>query len=243
MKYFVPHLELSSDLPPQTQLEDKLGGLPWGLTPEQYPICEYCGKSQSLLAQFVHHPERLDLGKAGRTLLVFQCNHNPGQCPTWEGGAGANACLIFEGDELSDRLAEMPEDQPSLQPEARIMEWLVKEDGIAPENSAAFYADETLWDLPEKMQETVYPDTKLGSVPQWIQSASEAPADGWKFMGQLSYAYTFLEEPTAQSGVYIYPLGQEWGCDGPNFGDGGIGYIFVRQGAGKPEGWFFWQCS
>ena len=93
------------------------------------------------------------------------------------------------------------------------------------------------------MHEKVYPDTKLGSVPQWVQSPSEAPSDGWRFMGQLSDAYTFLEEPTAQSEVYVYPIGHEWGCDGPNFGDGGIGYIFLKHGAGKPEGCFFWQCS
>jgi hypothetical protein len=32
-------------------------------------------------------------------------------------------------------------------------------------------------------------------------------------------------------------------AQGPNFGDGGIGYIFLKQGDGVPEGLFFWQCG
>jgi hypothetical protein len=32
------------------------------------------------------------------------------------------------------------------------------------------------------MHEKVYPDTKLGSVPQWVQSPSEAPSDGWRLI-------------------------------------------------------------
>ena len=59
MKYFVPQFKLSIDMPPQTKPEDKVGGLPWGLPSERYPICCDCGKSQSLLIQLVHHPERL----------------------------------------------------------------------------------------------------------------------------------------------------------------------------------------
>lgn len=62
MKYWVPDLLLATQLPPQQELEDKLGGLPWGLPEGLWPVCRSCGKPQSLLAQFTHHAERLDLG-------------------------------------------------------------------------------------------------------------------------------------------------------------------------------------
>lgn len=243
MRYFVPNLKLSADLPPQDKLEDKLGGLPWGLKPEQYPTCSHCGGSQSLLAQFVHHPERLDLGKSGRTLLIFQCNHDPGGCPTWEGGSGANACFVLDPDELLDGLTPMPADAPPLELEARILEWLAEDDGISPDEVPAFYADELLWDLPDATRDRVDAVTKLGSVPLWVQSPSEAPGEGWLFLGQLSDFYQFFQEPSAQNGISIYPSSDHWACDGPNFGDAGMGYIFLRPQAEKPDGWFFWQCG
>ncbi|MBD2666787.1 hypothetical protein B6N60_04795 [Richelia sinica FACHB-800] len=243
MRYFIPNLKLSPDLPPQEKLEEKLGGLPWGLKPEQYPICSHCGGSQSLLAQFVHNPERLDLGKLGRTLLVFQCNHNPGECPTWEGGSGANACFVLDPDELSDGLTPMPADSPPIEPEARIVDWLAQDDGISLDQVSAFYADEQRWNLPDEMRDRVYTETKLGSVPEWVQSSSEAPGERWIFIGQLSSSYKFFQKPATQNGIYIYPSSQHWVCDGPNFGDAGIGYIFLRHQSGKPGGWFFWQCG
>lgn len=243
MKYFVPRLKLSADLPPQETLADKLGGLPWGLKPEQYPICRHCGGSQSLLAQFVHNPERLNLGRSDRTLLVFQCNHNPGECPTWEGGSGANACFVLDPDELSDRLTPLPADAPALEPEARIVDWLVQDDGISLDLAGEFYTDEQLWDLPDETRARVYGETKLGSVPEWIQSASEAPGEGWLFIGQLSDSYKFHEKPSTQKGSQIYPLSDYWACEGPNFGDGGMGYLFLRYLSEKPDGWFFWQCG
>jgi hypothetical protein len=243
MKYFVPTLKLSTDLPPQNQLEDKLGGLPWGLQPDQYPVCTHCGKSQSLLAQLVHHPERLDLGRSGRVLLVFQCNHDPGSCPTWEGGSGANACLVLDAEELANYLAPTPADSPPLELEARITAWTTQEDTISSDQQPAFLDASQFWDLPDTATDGVYFATKLGSVPAWLQGPGEAPGEDWVFVGQLSDSYQFLEQPTNPIKAFVYPSSDGWACEGPNFGDGGIGYIFLRYGSEKPEGWFFWQCG
>lgn len=137
MQCFYPKkLTLSANLPLQTQLEDKVGGLPWGLPIEKYPICCDCGRSQSLIAQLVHHPQRLDLGKLGRTLLVFHCNRGS-TCAAWEGGYGANACLIIEPEELTDKPTPLPPDAPPLEVDARILAWEMDDDGIPAERVAA----------------------------------------------------------------------------------------------------------
>jgi hypothetical protein len=137
----------------------------------------------------------------------------------------------------------MPADSPSIEPEARIVDWLALDDGISVDQASAFYADEQLWNLPDETRGKVYTETKLGSVPEWVQSSSEAPGEGWIFMGQLSDSYKFSQKPSTQNGIHIYPSSNYWMCDGPNFGDGGIGYIFLRHQSGKPDGWFFWQCG
>ncbi len=245
MRYFVPNLRLSEDLPPQNKLEEKLGGLPWGLKPEQMPVCSNCGKHQSLLAQFVHHPERLNLGAPGRVLLVFQCNNNPDMCPTWEGEAGANACFVLDADELTESLTPLPDDSPEIELEARVTEWMVREDSISVEQIPAFYDDEQHFNLPEELRKSVCSITKLGSVPDWVQSPNEAPGEGWVFVGQLDCVYSLFEEPYRRPAPDPYQWeGRRWMAGYLNFGDAGMGYIFLRyQPVGKPDGLFFWQCS
>ena len=103
MQYFVPDIRLTAELPPQFNLEEKLGGIPWGLPPDRWPACADCGKPQTLLAQFVHHPMRLDLNREGRCLFVFHCTQNPGMCDSWRGGGGANACFVIRTRRPSER--------------------------------------------------------------------------------------------------------------------------------------------
>jgi hypothetical protein len=176
-------------------------------------------------------------------LLVFQCNHDPGTCPTWEGGSGANACLILDPEVLSDQLVPMPADSPPLELEARITTWIPKKDAVTKNQKPAFFDDDQYWDLPDAATDSVDFTTKLGSVPAWLQSPSEAPGEGWVFVGQLSDSYQFLEQPTSPIDIFWDESENTWICEGPNFGDGGIGYIFLRFGADQPEGWFFWQCG
>lgn len=245
MLNFVPLLWLAEELPAQSSVQDKLGGLPWGLKPEAWPKCRECGKSQSLLAQFMHHPERLDLGREGRVLSVFQCNHDPGMCSSWEGGSGANACVVTEPEELTGELSARPADEPPLEREVRISEWRMSEDDFSEEDRSKFF-DESYLELPDAVREEILGITRLGGVPYWLQSASEAPQDGWRFIGLLDSTYRFFRKPTKEvSGVSKEEQGADgcsYYCEGPNFGDAGIAYLFLRFGAGAPEGWFFWQC-
>lgn len=247
MRYFVPDIRLAMEMPAQTRLEDKLGGVPWGLPPSRWPRCSKCGRSQSLLAQFAHQRDRLDLNREGRVLFVFQCNHEPGMCSTWEGGSGANACFVLEPDDMIEGLSPLPPDSPSSEREARILGWLKKDDGITPAQAAAFFEDSEFMKLPDEVFLRAAEVTRLGSVPSWIQSADEGPKDGWRFVGQLDSFYSFFTPPkTRGDGVNPDPqrrAGRTHICQGPNFGDCGIGYVFLRTNKTVPECWFFWQCG
>jgi hypothetical protein len=247
MRYFLPDIRLAAEMPQQTHLEDKLAGRPWGLPPGKWPRCSACGRSQSLLAQFVHHRYRLDLGGEGRVLFIFQCNHEPGRCETWEGGSGANACFVLEPAELIDGLTPLPADSPSIEREVRVLRWLENEDGITVSQASAFFTDSEFLKLPEEVILRAAQVTRLGSVPSWIQSADEGPKEGWRFAGQIDSFYSFFSSPrTSEDGINAdsqRQAGRTHFCIGPNFGDCGIGYVFLRSGEAVPEGWFFWQCG
>jgi len=274
MRYFVPDLRLASQLPEQTKLEDKFGGLPWGLPVDQWPTCAECGQHQSLLAQLAHDDLRLNLGGPGRVLFVFQCNWDPGMCETWSGTSGANACFVLGPEQLKNGLVAAPVDGLDLNNEARASLWLEKDDGVDEKYRHHFFADH----LPEPLPREIYcaptPVTRLGSVPTFIQSPSEAPQDGWRFVGQLDGNYSFYSEvpspeevgcqvghKTSEKWQYKAPKMVNpkappwvaaassakseirWFCEAANFGDAGLGYIFLYDAEPYPEGYFFWQCS
>lgn len=257
----MPILKLASLLPEQKALEDKLGGLPWGLPSAKWPICATCGRPQSLLAQFVHNEERLNLGRTDRVLFVFQCNYAPGDCETWDGCSGANSCFVLEVEELTDKLTESPSSDLSVETEARVQEWIRKVEDLEQASLAS----------PYKPNPTF--STKLGGLPNFIQSEEEAPSDGYRFIGQLDNIYNFYSElPAANDvGCSVIKFGRlrreekpeqrkqnappyfiqeyapssevRWYCEGPNFGDSGMGYIYLKLEENIAKGHFFWQCG
>jgi len=205
MRHFAPVLKLGSALPAQVAIEEKFGGLPWGLSADRWPTCRECSKPQTLLAQLRHHPERLDLGKDGRVLFVFQCNHDPGMCETWAGQSGANACFILDENELGTGLTAAPTPQTTVETEARVVAW---QEGVDNDSD------------PEMR-------TKLGGIPSWIQGDNEGPKEPWRWVGQFDSTHTLHDGSV---------------CDAANYGDGGIAYIYIKDG-GRPEGFMFWQCG
>jgi hypothetical protein len=234
MKYFVPELAPEDEFPAQSVLEDKFGGLPWGLPSERWPLCVSCGSPQCLLAQLHHHRERLDLGKGGRVLLVFACNDDFSRCPTWDMNSGANSCFVVDAEELGEGLTSPQVSHGFTQrrmdrwldeqvhPAWRLVRWREEDDGI-PESYPGFFG--LMHGLPDGYDEKEYQshwsqvpqETKLGSVPFWIQFPVIPP--GGRFLGQI-------DSNCCQA-----------------FGDNGIGYIFLSGPAAAPRGWFLWQCT
>jgi hypothetical protein len=164
VQYFVPDIRLTAELPPQFNLEEKLGGIPWGLPPDRWPACADCGKPQTLLAQFVHHPMRLDLNREGRCLFVFHCTQNPGMCDSWRGGGGANACFVIEPEDLLSALTPPPAKAATPEREARIVQWQEREDGVTAEQGAFFFDDERRLDLDEAVREELFPKASCQRV-------------------------------------------------------------------------------
>jgi hypothetical protein len=242
LKYFVPKFNLDSELPAQNKFEEKFGGLPWGLRIEQIPVCSHCNKYQTLIAQFLHHPMRLNLGASGRVLCVFQCEHD---CPCWEGGSGANACFVVDAHEITNCATPFPNNLPPVNPEIRIVDWFECEDGVRPEQASDFYDDQKYANLPEELFDSIPNLTRLGGVPIWCQSADEAPK-GWQFIGQFEESHSVFEAPSGQRWEsHIWEPGtwyeRRWLVGSHNFGTGSA-YIFLHHQFDKPEGWFFWQC-
>jgi hypothetical protein len=200
---FRPDLRLPSDLSEQTGLEDKFGGKPWGIPVEMWPRCSECDEAMSFLCQIKHEPQRADLGRDGRVVYLFMCNHNPGMCETWDQDSGANAVVIVEPEKLTNSLTSPPS-AAEEEAEFRVVAW-----------------------VESKVEEEWA--THVGGVPLFVQGEDEAPPPPFRYILHFADQHFFLD-------------GEETPIPGPNFGDAGCGYLYVRT-AGNPEGKFFWQCG
>jgi len=246
MKYFVPDIHTQKCPDAESDIIEKFGGLPWGISLSDWPKCKDCGKSQSFIAQFRHDSNRINLGKPGRMLFLFQCNHDPGMCSTWEGGSGCNACFILDPEKLNHSFCKLPSDSPVLENEVFIVGWEQRDDEVSLSDAPSFYDEDKLLSLPEAKTNAVTSSTRFGSVPYWIQGPSEAP-HGWEFLGQIDSTLSFTQERDYLED-WISKDPERWEgrshyAEGPNFGDGGIAYLFLKSETnGPPKGWFFWQC-
>ncbi len=241
MRYFVPDIRVAEEAP--TCIE-RLSGVPWGLPKERWPKCSQCGGHQSLIAQFQHHADRLDLGREGRMLFVFHCEKDPGMCDDWEPFSGGNACFVVEPENLQHGETAIPAGGLPIEHSVRVVNWIERDDGLPATLTDYFRNDAQHLGLPEEVHAQVKWGSRLGGFPNWMQSAEEAP-QGWDFVAQLDSSYSFYSPP-AQSQPWISDdpekfEGRTHIGKGPNFGFG-LGYVLLRRRANDvPEGCFFWQ--
>lgn len=266
MRLFRPTFELTApDARPWTG--DKIGGLPTGIAPSVWPSCRDCGEQLSFIGQFGHDEVRLDLGAAGRVLLLWQCEHDPGMCDTWALESGANAAFVVT-PEHGDIVGAGP--GTVVHPEIAAVGWVEEDDGVPADLWPAYFNDAQLLALGAAWWDRGGSDTRLGGVPAWIQSADEAPGSPWQFVGQVSGAQRIdgglvpgalpgagiqrrvdgavsLEPPpgTEMVNVEQWIVVDETGTylPGPNFGDGGLAYVFLDRTVDPPAASMFWQCG
>lgn len=246
MRYFLPSLELPAIPPVPTDRPEKFGGLPEGLPAPLRPRCSQCGGAMTLVALLEHHPERLPLGRDGRRLYIFICELDPGMCPSWEADSGANACLVVEPDDIDPSLPGEAAGAPVLE-EAVIAGWTELDDGIDEGVLTQFFREDCYHGTPglwDQAASKIPLETKLGSAPRWLQGAEEGPA-GWDFLGQIDSQLRF-HRPPRRIEPWMTPDGETpdvWWGPGPNFGDGGIAYLFADRRRDPPAVAMFWQCS
>jgi hypothetical protein len=236
--------EIGMRLGAQVGPEDKIGGVPVGIDPSLWPTCAQCGATMSHLGQFVHHPDRLDLGAAGRVLTLWHCEQDPGRdrdvCETWAADSGANAAVVSDGDGGADLPVLPAGGLPFIHPEIRVTRWIEGDDGVPPERVSDYFDDATWFALGEEWYAPGGPETRLGGVPAWEQSASEGPGPPWTFVGQIASRQPMQSPPPDLNPAWTASDGY---LKGPGFGDDGVAYLFLDRSSDPPAACFFWQCG
>ncbi len=153
--------------------------------------------------------------------------------------------LVLEPEELINAKTGVPEKEVLILPELMVNRWETRaEDTDGKKHS--------------------FIGTKWGGNPEWIQNPEDFPApfyfvaqldygkkvqltnlsdmeivDTYEFNGNMSYQVQLVGEELH----WISELGDNmYYCPFANFGDAGVGYLFVDPNVEKPSGKFVWQC-
>lgn len=212
---------------PITTPVSKLGGKPVFVAQLEAPHCQSCGQRMDFIGQFrLDFP--LQLSHRFQVAYVFMC---PGQfdergwltCPTWEALFGANTLLLQEDNGLAlvpDAPARYPDYELTLR--------------RAPEPEL----DVSRFDLPDEQMELISWATKLGGVPAWVQT-NETPN-----CPHCGKCMRFVVQIDAQpDGPWAADHSQGFNYELFDFGDAGLGFVFICPNDCSPEGAFLWQST
>ncbi|MES2464313.1 MAG: hypothetical protein V4671_27445 [Armatimonadota bacterium] len=204
MRYWIPELVLGVLHPnPPIHQADKFGGLPWGLPQNKWP-----GDGEGpyvFFAQFTHHLERANLGREGRVAFLFL------------GGTDTDETVVFvDSEELSAGPTCLPRPKSTTLTEAWVTEWEDDDDGLSDSilpyfmSEKAYYADEFSQRRETvSLSDTLPGGTRLGSVPDWVQSPYDAPpVPPFVFIGQFSGDFDF-DGPAPSAEQTGCPIEQE----------------------------------
>lgn len=205
----------------------KLGGNPVFVSHIEQPICQHCGQKMDFIGQ-IRLDAPLPLSDRYQIAYIFMC---PGQydergwleCPTFTPLSGANVVLL----QVDSGLALVPETA------ARCPDYLMT---FTPAQEPD--VDISDFDLNEDLYMQVAETSKIGGVPAWIQN-NETPScphcgKSMRFVAQIDAALDGpLPVDTTQWERYHFL----------DFGDVGIGYVFICPDDCSPTGAFLWQCT
>ncbi len=89
----MPHLLVISE---SSDLHATIGGTPLAHSATRWPSCRSCSSAMQFLAQLPLE----SISEAGihtdQTLLLFQCQADPGLCDEWDAQSGGNAALLVD---------------------------------------------------------------------------------------------------------------------------------------------------
>ena len=197
MRAFLPSFQIAALAGEQTGLRSKLGGVPWGLPAERWPVC--CGHPQKLLAQLCHEPPRLDLGAAGAVLHLFQCLECLGIGNQGNEGTG----FVLDRSQLGDSLVRVPGADAELDMggplvgEFWLTGWQEEDDGIPAACLPEFFDERAYRTLQKEFPHVDWYGepgrTRFGGSPRWTGNGPQTfPPPPFEFLGQLD---NFLSLP------------------------------------------------
>ena len=142
---------------PKSSLVTAIGGAPRAPHGTKWPTCKTCGGPMQFLAT-LHLPEIApEAGLAG-TLLLFQCQNDPGLCYEWDANAGGNKAVLVEYSSAS--AMHVPEGPTTLSSTTGILlePWIASDDDDLDSYLSAVAS------RPEIVG-------KAGGAPTWLQDA------------------------------------------------------------------------
>jgi hypothetical protein len=186
---YLPRWAVAVLQPAQDRLLSKVGGVPWGMPAELWPMC--CGHPQKLFAQLVHEPPMLDLGEDGAVLHLFQC----ADCLGVDGAEGCAAFLVPRA-RMGKGLVTTPDYDHDgglggrLNGELWVTGWTPFDDGIDASRLPEFYDEPKLWKLQEEFDYIDWFDgphmTRAGGAPRWTGNGPQSvPPKPYEFLMQI----------------------------------------------------------
>ena len=147
----------------ESRSRSRIGGAPDAPADFRWPVCKQCGGAMQFLAQLaLPDCEIPELAGREQSLLLFQCQNDPGMCDEWDPQSGGNAARLVP-------LAEATRVKAPASGETRLM--AVDPVGVVVTEPEAA------------------PLGRVGGEPEWIQ-ADETPTcvcgTRMRFVVQLS---------------------------------------------------------
>jgi hypothetical protein len=186
-------------------------------------------------------------------LYLFQCCNRESLCPFWVDGA--HTCIVVEPEALLTRPTPYPGNNAhnATPPEVFVHGWLEREDLVRPADYPRYFSEpESHYRLPRSVQESVTHVTRLGSVPDWLDSSADS-MKGYRFLGQLDTDLSFYRQKPTDVELSVW---DEFGApahagrtysvpSGYLFNREGMAYLFCKDGENGqlPDVRFFWHCG
>lgn len=175
-----------------------VGGRPIAPIGVAWPECRSCQGPMQFLAQIpLAECDEVLPGRSSQSLLIFQCQNDPGMCDEWDPESGGNAAILVEAGRGS--VLPVPEGETLLPAESRLA-------FVAYESRPGESPDDAYCEAIDEPGSKVI--GKIGGDPLWIQGDETPTCEcgaRMSFVCQLECC----------------------GGGGINFGDVGVGYAFV----------------
>lgn len=208
-----------------TSVDFFFGGEPFGLPREQWPLSKSNRQPMQFICQLPFGPDKFP-GTAESVAYIFMSVGEDEEA-TWDPDSGENAVVIVPRNQTTGSVTHG--EAPRLC--RYVKKWwrsrlssevCVYATGLEIAQDPEFLSRDVLMNLSEDQIEQYYAKiegNKVGGVPRFIQDDELPFSEAWSLLMQLD---------STTVPFYI------------NFGDCGIGYVFLNHDGSQAK--FLWQC-